>query len=106
MSTTEVTDKNFQQAVYGADLPVVVDFWGEWCAPCKKIKPMLEDIGVKLTGRVKIATCNVEETPRFAAGLGVRGLPALFIINNGEVVASKAGASNQADLEKWIGENT
>lgn len=102
MGTVAVTDATFEDEVVKSDLPVVVDFWAEWCGPCKSIGPVLEELSAEMDGKVKIAKVNVDEDSAIAAQLGVRGIPALFIFKNGQVVSNRAGAAPKAALESWI----
>ena len=102
MGTTPVTDDTFDAEVRQSELPVVVDFWAEWCGPCKQIGPALEEISSEMEGQVKIVKVNVDDNPNSPAQLGVRGIPALFLFKNGEVVSNKIGAAPKASLESWI----
>ncbi|MEM9708372.1 MAG: thioredoxin [Pseudomonadota bacterium] len=102
MGTVAVTDETFEVEVKNSDIPVVVDFWAEWCGPCKQIGPALEELSDELQGQVKIAKVNVDENPDAPAQLGVRGIPALFLFKGGEVVSNKVGAAPKAALENWI----
>ena len=105
MATVAVTDATFDAEVRQSDIPVVVDFWAEWCGPCKQIGPALEELSVEMAGKVKIVKVNVDENPNSPAQMGVRGIPALFIFKNGEVVSNKAGAAPKAALQSWIEES-
>ncbi len=105
MSTVAVTDDTFDAEVRNSDIPVVVDFWAEWCGPCKQIGPALEEISTAYEGKVKIAKVDVDSNPNAAASLGVRGIPALFIFKDGEVVSNRAGAAPKAALQSWIDES-
>lgn len=102
MATQAVTDATFNAEVRQSDLPVVVDFWAEWCGPCKQIGPALEELSTELDGKVKIVKVNVDENPSSPAELGVRGIPALFLFKGGEVVSNKTGAAPKAALQDWI----
>lgn len=102
MATVAVTDDTFDTEVRQSDVPVVVDFWAEWCGPCKMIGPALEELAAEYEGKVKIAKVNVDENPNSPAQLGVRGIPALFLFKNGEVVSNKTGAAPKAALKGWI----
>ncbi len=102
MSTVAVTDETFDAEVKQSDIPVVVDFWAEWCGPCKQIGPALEELSDEYAGKVKIAKLNVDENPNMPAELGIRGIPALFLYKNGEVVSNKTGAAPKSALQSWI----
>ncbi|EKE44687.1 thioredoxin [Oceaniovalibus guishaninsula JLT2003] len=104
MATQAVTDATFDAEVRQSDLPVVVDFWAEWCGPCKQIGPALEELSAEYEGRVKIVKVNVDDNPESPARLGVRGIPALFLFKDGEVVSNKVGAAPKASLDSWIRE--
>ncbi|MCR8549590.1 thioredoxin [Salipiger sp. P9] len=102
MATVPVTDATFDEEVKGSDIPVVVDFWAEWCGPCKQIGPALEELAKEYEGKVKIAKVDVDHNHGVAAALGVRGIPALFLFKDGEVVSNRTGAAPKASIESWI----
>jgi thioredoxin 1 len=104
MATVKVTDKTFQEEVLASDTPVLVDFWAEWCGPCKMIHPALEELAVEFEGKLKVAKINVDENPNLPAKYGVRGIPALFMFKGGEVVSNRTGAAPKASLKGWIEE--
>lgn len=102
MATTPVTDTSFQTDVLGAEGPVVVDFWAEWCGPCKQIAPALEEISVELGSEVTVAKLNIEENPETPTKYGVRGIPTLMIFKDGQVAATKVGAMPKQLMLQWI----
>ncbi|MCB5174953.1 MULTISPECIES: thioredoxin [Microvirga] len=102
MATVKVTDASFSQDVLNSSEPVVVDFWAEWCGPCRMIGPALEEISNEMAGKVKIAKINVDENPQVASQFGIRSIPALMMFKGGQVVAQKIGAAPKGDLAKWI----
>ena len=102
MATVKVDNSNFQTDVLDAKEPVVVDFWAEWCGPCKMIGPSLEEIATELGAKVKIAKLNIDENPELAAQFGVRSIPTLMIFKAGEVADMKVGAAPKTALSQWI----
>jgi len=102
MSTVAVTDATFETEVRQSTIPVVVDFWAEWCGPCKQIGPALEELSTLYAGKVKIVKVNVDDNPDLPARMGVRGIPSLFLFKDGQVVSNKVGAAPKAALQSWI----
>jgi thioredoxin 1 len=105
MSTTSVSDASFEDDVIKADRPVLVDFWAEWCGPCKTIGPALEEIAKELGDRVTVAKINIDENPQTPTKYGVRGIPTLMLFKDGEVAATKVGALPRNQLQDWLEEN-
>lgn len=103
MTTVKIDSNNFQSDVLEAGEPVVVDFWAEWCGPCKMIAPALEEIAAELDGKVRIAKVNIDENPDLAAQYGVRSIPTLMLFKAGEVADIKVGAAPKTALSSWIG---
>ncbi|GGC45413.1 thioredoxin [Chelatococcus reniformis] len=102
MATTKVTDTSFEADVLKAAEPVVVDFWAEWCGPCRMIGPALEEISKELGDKVKIVKLNVDENPGVAAQFGIRSIPTLMIFKDGKLASQKVGAAPKGDLSRWI----
>ena len=104
MSTINITDKNFESEVIKSDKPVVVDFWAEWCGPCKQIGPILEEISDELS-EVVIAKHNIDTEPNTPTKYGVRGIPTMLLFSKGELKATKVGATTKSNIVAWIKEN-
>jgi len=102
MSTTNVTDTSFEQDVLNSDKPVLVDFWAEWCGPCKQIGPALEEISGELEGKLTVAKINIDENPGVPQKYGVRGIPTMMIFSGGQVAATKVGALPKGKISEWI----
>jgi len=102
MSTVKVDTSNFKAEVLDSAEPVVVDFWAEWCGPCKMIAPSLEEISTEMAGKIKVAKVNIDENPDIAAQYGVRSIPTLAMFKAGEVADIKVGASPKSALSSWI----
>jgi thioredoxin 1 len=102
MTTEKVTDASFDSDVLGSADPVVVDFWAEWCGPCRLISPALEEIATELGGKVKIAKLNIDENPSVTIRYGVRSIPTLIMFKNGEPTAIQVGAAPKGRLADWI----
>lgn len=102
MATVKVTDATFEAEVLKSDVPVVLDFWAEWCGPCKMIGPSLEEISDEMAGKIKIAKINVDENPGVAGKMGIRSIPTLMLFKSGQLASQKVGASPKGALSKWI----
>ena len=102
MSTVTVTDTSFSTEVLQSDKPVLVDFWAEWCGPCKAIAPALESISEAMSDRVTVAKLNIDDNPGTPMNYGVRGIPTLILFRDGEVAATKIGALPPQKLTEWI----
>jgi len=102
MAIAHVTDETFESQVLKADHPVLVDFWAEWCGPCKQIAPALEDIAHENEGRLTVAKVNIDDSPMTPSKYGVRGIPTLMLFKNGRVAASKVGALPKNKLAQWV----
>lgn len=98
----KVSDASFQSDVLNAKKPVVVDFWAEWCGPCKMIAPALDELAAQLDGKVTIAKINIDENPQVPQKYGVRGIPTMMIFSQGQVVATKVGAMPKGKIAEWI----
>jgi thioredoxin 1 len=97
-----VTDNNFEQMVLKADKPVLVDYWAEWCGPCRELAPVLDQIALKYAQKIVVAKLNIDENQDTAAKYAVRSIPTLMIFKNGEVEATKVGSLNQSKLAEFI----
>ena len=102
MATKKITDSSFQADVIEATGPVVVDFWAEWCGPCKMIGPALEELSDEFGEKVTIAKINIDENPDAPAQYGVRGIPTMILFKNGAPAATKVGAAPKSQLKGWI----
>ncbi len=105
MSTIAVTDDNFRDEVLNSDTPVLVDFWAEWCAPCKAMTPALEAVAEDMSGKIKIAKVNIDDAPDTPMRYHIRNVPTMMIFKNGEVVSTKMGAMTRTKLTEWLAEH-
>ncbi|HEY3798977.1 MAG TPA: thioredoxin TrxA [Caulobacteraceae bacterium] len=104
MSTVAVTDESFERDVLKADGPVLVDFWAEWCGPCKQIAPALDAISEELKGHVTIAKLNIEDSPTTPSRYGVRGIPTMMLFKDGHMASMKVGAVPKQKILEWLAE--
>ncbi len=105
MATVNVTDENFDQEVLKSSKPIVVDFWAEWCGPCKQIAPALEEISDEMSEEVTIAKHNIDNEPNTPTKYGIRGIPTMLMFKGGELKATKVGATTKSNIISWIKEN-
>lgn len=102
MAVSKVSDATFETEVLKSSQPVVVDFWAEWCGPCKMIAPALDEISGAMHGKVKVVKLNVDENPKTAAKYGIMSIPTLMIFKNGQLASRQVGAAPKQKLEQWI----
>jgi thioredoxin 1 len=105
MATVKITDDSFESDVLKAEGPVLVDYWAEWCGPCKQIGPALEEISGELAGKVTIAKLNIDDNPMAPGKYGVRGVPTLMLFKNGKVAATRVGAMPKSKIVEWLNES-
>ena len=105
MSTVSVTDDTFERDVLQAEKPVLVDFWAEWCGPCKQIAPALEQIAEEYSGQVTIAKVNIEDSPTTPSRYGVRGIPTMMLFRGGQMASMKVGAMPKQKILEWLSES-
>ena len=105
MATKKITDESFETDVVKASIPTVVDFWAEWCGPCKQIGPVLEEISDEMKDQVVIAKHNIDEEPNAPTKYGVRGIPTMLLFKDGQLKATKVGATTKSNIVSWIKEN-
>ena len=104
MATIKTNDQNFKTDVLDSKQPVLVDFWAEWCGPCKAIAPSLEELSDKMANKLKIVKINVDENPSISQTYSIRSIPALMIFKDGEKISEKMGALPKSALESWVNE--
>ncbi len=102
MSSVKVNDTNFEQEVLNAEGTVVVDFWAEWCGPCKALSPVIDEVAREMNGKVKIVKVNIDESPDTPTRYGVRGIPTLMVFKGGQVVDTRVGGLAKGQLTEWI----
>ena len=100
-----ITQENFESEVTQSDVPVLVDFWAEWCGPCKQVAPILEEISNEMSDQVVIAKHNIDQHPNQPTKYGVRGIPTMLLFKDGELKATKVGATTKSNIVSWIKEN-
>jgi thioredoxin 1 len=102
MSSVAVTDADFENEVLKAETPVLVDFWAEWCGPCKALSPLVDELAGELQGKVKVVKINIDEAPEAPTKYGVRGIPTLMIFKGGQVVDTRVGGMPKSQLSEWV----
>ena len=105
MTIVNVTDENFDTEVLKSEKPIIVDFWAEWCGPCKQIGPTLEEISNEMSNEITIAKHNIDNEPNTPTKYGVRGIPTMLLFKGGELKATKVGATTKTNIISWIKEN-
>ena len=105
MTTHKVTDSNFDEEIKNSPIPVLVDFWAEWCGPCTQISPVLEEISDEMKDQVVIAKHNIDQEPNTPTKYGIKGIPTMLLFKGGELKATKVGATTKSNIISWIKEN-
>ena len=102
MASVAVTDTNFEDEVLQSDKPVVVDFWAEWCGPCKQLSPVVDELAEDMKDAIKVVKVNIDDAPEAPTKYGVRGVPTLMIFKDGQVVDTRVGGMPKSQLQEWI----
>ena len=102
MSVIAISEKSFEEEVVNSNIPVLIDFWAEWCGPCKEISPILEEISDEMKDKIKIVKINIDENPNLPSQYNVQSIPTLIILKKGELIATKIGSSVKSELLSWI----
>jgi thioredoxin 1 len=102
MATKQVTDDNFENEVLKSEKPVLVDFWAEWCGPCKMVGPVLEELSDEMADKLVIAKHNIDDSPNTPTKYGVRGIPTMLLFSGGQLIDTKVGASNKSNIKEWL----
>ncbi len=102
MSAVKVSDSDFETAVLKAEGPVVVDFWAEWCGPCKAMSPIVDEVAGELSSKLKMVKVNIDESPNAPTKYGVRGIPTLMVFKDGQVVDTRVGGMSKTQLTEWL----
>ena len=105
MTTKNTTDENFEKEVIKSEKPTLVDFWAEWCGPCKQVAPILEEISNEMKDSIDIAKHNIDLEPNTPSKYGIRGIPTMLLFKEGELKATKVGATSKSNIVSWIKEN-
>ena len=101
-----VTDQNFQSEVLNSTEPVVVDFWAEWCGPCKMMSPIVDEVSESFEGKVKVVKINIDENPNIPTQYGIRGIPTFIVFKSGQAVETKVGGMSKSQFTDWVGKIT
>ena len=104
--TVSVTDQNFQTEVLNSSEPVVVDFWAEWCGPCKQMTPIVDEISESFKGKVKVVKINIDENPNIPTQYGIRGIPTFIVFKDGQAVETKVGGMSKTQFTEWVSKIT